>query len=269
MAEHSSLIVDETEPVVELVDVHKRFGARCVLDGMSLAVGARETLVLLGRSGIGKSVTLRLLLGLVPPDRGTVRVAGDDVGRLSEAELIRMRRHVGMVFQHGALFDSMSVADNVAYGLREHFRWSDGRVRERVRECLDLVALHGVEHLLPASLSGGMRKRVAIARAIATSPEVLLYDEPTTGLDPATTQQVNGLIRALQERLGVTSIVVTHDLPSAFEVGDRMALLDKGKIAWIGPVRVARETPPEPLARFLGVADDEGDEQSAWRSQGS
>jgi phospholipid/cholesterol/gamma-HCH transport system ATP-binding protein len=264
-AERSTLITDESAPVAELIDVHKRFGARVVLDGVSLSVRNGETLVLLGRSGTGKSVSLRLLLGLVAPDRGVVRVAGLDVGDVPEAKLIRIRRHVGMVFQHGALFDSMSVEDNVAYGLREHFRWAPARVRERVRECLELVDLHNVERLLPAALSGGMRKRVAIARAIATAPEVLLYDEPTTGLDPATTAQVNGLVRTLQRRLGVTSILVTHDLSSAFTVADRMALLEKGKIAWLGPASEARAAPPEPLARFLGAADDQGDE---WKSRG-
>ncbi len=261
--ERSTLITDESAPVVEFADVHKRFGNKVVLDGFSLKVCAGETVVLLGRSGTGKSVSLRLALGLTRPDRGHVRVAEYEVGAVKEKELIRIRRHVGMVFQHGALFDSMTVAENVAYGLREHFHWPEERVRDRVHECLELVDLHNVERLLPGSLSGGMRKRVAIARAIATSPEILLYDEPTTGLDPATTTQVNRLIRNLQKRLGVTAIAVTHDMDSAFSIADRIALLEKGRIVWSGPAGPAREAPPEPLARFLGVADDEGEE---WRS---
>jgi phospholipid/cholesterol/gamma-HCH transport system ATP-binding protein len=259
-ADRSSLITDEQAPIAEWIGVHKRFGHKVVLDGLDLEVRRGETLVLLGRSGTGKSVTLRLLIGLLRPDRGQVRVAGHDVTRMRESELTRLRRHLGMVFQGGALFDSMSVLENVAYGLREHLRWPEARIVARVRECLGLVDLTHAERLEPGALSGGMRKRVAIARAIATSPELLLYDEPTTGLDPATTNQVNRLITSLQARLGVTSIVVTHDMPSAFAVADRMVLLEKGRLVWTGTPEDARERPPPALAGFLDVPDEEEEE---------
>ncbi len=265
VAERSTLSVDDAGPLVEYHDVCKRFGDKVVLDGFTLEVKQGETLVLLGRSGTGKSVSLKILLGLVRPDRGEVKVAGRSIVGLKERELSRIRRHVGMVFQGGALFDSMSVLENIAYGLVEHYHWGADRVRARVAECLELVDLRGIEHLYPAALSGGMAKRVAIARAVATAPELLLYDEPTTGLDPATTEHVNELICGLQKKIGVTSIVVTHDIQSAFTVADRMALIEKGRIAWTGPVKVAREEPPEPLARFLGT--DEEDEP--WKARAS
>jgi phospholipid/cholesterol/gamma-HCH transport system ATP-binding protein len=260
IAEHA----ETGRPVVEYAGVHKRFGSKVVLDGLDLQVRRGETVVLLGRSGTGKSVILRLLVGLLRPDRGHVQVAGQDLATQSEAELTRIRRHIGMVFQGGALFDSMTVAENVAYGLCEHLRWPEEKIRARVRECLELVDLHNVEKLEPGALSGGMRKRVAIARAIATAPEILLYDEPTTGLDPATTNQVNRLIKALQARLSVTSIVVTHDMPSAYAVADRLALLEKGRIVWSGTVTDAQQSPSEALARFLDAPDE--DEGESWTS---
>jgi phospholipid/cholesterol/gamma-HCH transport system ATP-binding protein len=262
-AARSTLVTDESAPIVEYLDVHKRFGPKVVLDGLSLAVQRGETLGLLGRSGTGKSVTLRLLIGLLRPDHGTVRVAGYDLREVTGEELVRIRRHVGMVFQGGALFDSMTVCDNVAYGLHEHFHWPRPKILARVRECLELVDLAHAEHLEPGALSGGMKKRVAIARAIATSPEILLYDEPTAGLDPGTTTQVNKLIRSLQARLGVTSILVSHDMPSTFQCADRIALLERGKLAWLGPVDTARDDPPESLAAFLTPELEEGD---AWTS---
>jgi phospholipid/cholesterol/gamma-HCH transport system ATP-binding protein len=246
--------------------VHKRFGAKVVLDGFDLEVERSETLVLLGRSGVGKSVSLKLLLGLVRPDRGSVRFDGQELVGLSEKQMAPIRRRIGMVFQGGALFDSMTVFENVAYGLLEHLRWPAARVRARVEECLGLVDLPGVERLMPSALSGGMNKRVAIARAIATAPELLLYDEPTTGLDPATAEHVNELVRSLPRRLGVTSIIVTHDMDSAFKVADRLAVIEKGRIVWTGPAAEAQATPPEPLARFLGVEDEGGE---AWRPRAS
>jgi len=259
----SSLFTDEQEAVVHYTDVYKRFGSKVVLDGLTLDVRRGEALALLGRSGTGKSVTLKLLIGLLRPDKGKVRVGGADLDDMNERDLTRMRRHIGMVFQGGALFDSMSVKENVAYGLREHFRFAESKIAERVRECLSLVGLEeNVEKLEPGALSGGMRKRVAIARAIATWPELLLYDEPTAGLDPATTNQVNSLIVSLKQRLGVTSIIVTHDMPSAFYVADRLALLEKGRIVWSGDTAEAREAPPAPLARFL----DTDTEEDAWTS---
>jgi phospholipid/cholesterol/gamma-HCH transport system ATP-binding protein len=237
--------------LVEYDDVRLAFGANAVMNGFSLTVARGETLALLGRSGSGKSVSLKLLLGLLKPDAGRVRFDGTDVAPLGERELGPIRRRIGMVFQAGALFDSMTVADNVAYGLRELLRWPEDRVAARVAECLALVELAGTEPKLPGALSGGMRKRVAIARAIATAPELLLYDEPTTGLDPATSETVNELVRSLQQKLGITSIVVTHDLESAFFVADRVALLADRHVAWIGSAGDARALPP-PFEELVG-----------------
>jgi phospholipid/cholesterol/gamma-HCH transport system ATP-binding protein len=241
------------EPLIRVVDVHKRFGDQVVYAGLDLEVYPRETLVLLGRSGSGKSVFLRMLLGLLRPDRGQIWFDGQDVARLSEKQLRPIRRRVGMVFQGSALFDSLTVEENVAYGLAESLRWPADRIAARVAECLHLVDLQGTERLLPESLSGGMRKRVAIARAVAPEPEVVLYDEPTTGLDPATARRIQRLIRRLAERLGVTSLVITHDLAFAFSVADRVAVLGDGRLAWAGPTAAARRYPrPPALARFLG-----------------
>ncbi len=237
-------------------DVHKRFGPKKVLSGFDLEVQPGETLALLGRSGSGKSVTLKLLLGLIRPDRGRVLAFGQDVAKLSERELSPIRRRIGMVFQAGALFDSLSVAENVAYGLIEHRTTEPALLDQRIAECLRMVELPGIEKLLPEQLSGGMRKRVAIARAVASAPEVLLYDEPTTGLDPATAKAVNELIRSLQRKLGVTSVVVTHDMESCFAVADRIALLGDGSTVWIGDVAAARDAPPPPLRRFLEGESD-------------
>jgi phospholipid/cholesterol/gamma-HCH transport system ATP-binding protein len=242
----------DAAPIVVMRDVSRKFGTKVVLDHMSLVVLRGETLVLLGRSGSGKSVTLKLLTGLIAPDDGEIRVDGEPVTGRSERELAPIRRKIGMVFQGGALFDSLSVAENVGYGLAELLRWPEEKIRERVRECLELVDLPGIDKLRPDELSGGMKKRVAVARAIATSPEILLYDEPTTGLDPATSEHVIDLIRAMQLKLGITSIVVTHDLAAAFGVADRLALLENGKIAWTIPLEEARTSPPEALVEFLG-----------------
>ena len=248
--------------VVTFTDVHKRFGEKRVLTGFDLEVRRGETLALLGRSGQGKSVTLKLMLGLVRPDQGRVVAFDEDVGGLSERQLAQLRRRMGMVFQGGALFDSLTVGENVAYSLVEHRSLKRGELGKRIAECLEMVDLPGTDKLLPEQLSGGMRKRVAIARAIANAPEVLLYDEPTAGLDPSTAGQVNRLIRHLQQRLGVTSLVVTHDMESCFTVADRVALLGEGKMIWTGDVETARNDPPEPLRRFI---EGEAGERNPWR----
>jgi phospholipid/cholesterol/gamma-HCH transport system ATP-binding protein len=237
--------------LIELFHVHKRFGANAVLRGVSLAVQPRETVVILGGSGSGKSVTLRLIIGLLAPDRGDVQVEGRSVPGMREDGLRDVRRQVGFLFQSGALFDSMDVFENIAFPLREE-SWDEPRVAARVAEVLDLVDLDpGVGALDPSELSGGMRKRVALARAIAVAPRAMLYDEPTTGLDPVTTSAINELIRSMQERLGITSIVVTHDIRTAFEVGDRIAFLHKGHLRFVGTVDEARATTDEVLAAFL------------------
>ena len=231
--------------------LHKAFDGNKVLCGLDLSVGRGETVVVLGGSGSGKSVLLRHTIGLHRPDQGEVWIDDEQITEFTEEQLIEARKKVGMLFQASALFDSMTVLDNVAFALREHTDWDEARIAERVREVLNLVELDEVEELMPASLSGGMRKRVALARAIALAPRAILYDEPTTGLDPITANTINQLIRSLQKRLGVTSIVVTHDIHSAFTVGDRIAFLYEGKIYFDGPVEEAKRSNEPLLRNFL------------------
>jgi phospholipid/cholesterol/gamma-HCH transport system ATP-binding protein len=245
------VILAVDEPFIRFVDLHKRFGAKPVLRGVDLDIPRGRTVVVLGGSGSGKSVLLRHAIGLHRPDQGRVWVDGADITDLDEQDLLEPRKKVGMLFQAGALFDSMTVLDNVAFALREHSAWPEERVLARVAEVLQLVELDGVEQLMPADLSGGMRKRVALARAIALAPRAILYDEPTTGLDPVIAETINRLIRNLQERLGVTSIVVTHDIRSAFHVGDRIAFLHEGTILFEGSAEEARRTGEPRLRRFL------------------
>ncbi|MCP3099159.1 ABC transporter ATP-binding protein [Myxococcus sp. K15C18031901] len=235
------------EQLIHFEHLRKAFGAKRVYDDLELDVRAGETLVVLGGSGTGKSVLLRCLIGLQRPDAGRVLFQGADVTAFTEEQFMEVRRHVAMVFQGAALFDSLSVGENVAYPLLEHFPdMPPDEVRQRVAQKLELVSLPGTEHLMPADLSGGMKKRVGLARAIATDPEVILWDEPTTGLDPVTTQSINAMINSMKTKLGCTSIVVTHDLVSAFEVGDRMAMLADRRIVQVGtPDAFRRSTVPE------------------------
>jgi phospholipid/cholesterol/gamma-HCH transport system ATP-binding protein len=223
-----------TTPAIELRGVFKSFEGNRVLRGLDLAIRSGESLTIIGGSGSGKSVLLRLIIGLLKPEAGRILLEGQDIVPLRERELLRVRRKVGMVFQGSALFDSLSVGENAAYALREHTAWDEGQIRARVREVLDLVGLEASEDTDPAELSGGMRKRVAVARAIALPPRILLYDEPTTGLDPSNVEKVNELILDLKGKLGVTSVVVTHDMPSALKVSDRLAMLHEGRIAAVG-----------------------------------
>jgi len=240
-----------SEPFIRYRGIHKAFADKLVLRGLDLDVGQGETVVVLGGSGSGKSVLLRHTIGLHRPDRGEVWVDGTEITGLREEQLIETRKKVGMLFQAGALFDSMTVEDNVGYALNEHTDRSPAEIRARVSEVLQLVELEGVEELMPADLSGGMRKRVALARAIALAPRAILYDEPTTGLDPITANTINRLICSLQRRLGVTSIVVTHDIHSAFAVGDRIAFLHEGRIQFDGSVEAARNATEPLLRNFL------------------
>lgn len=243
-------------PAVVLSDLHKSFGAVAVLRGLGFAVAPGETFTLLGGSGSGKSVCLRHIIGLVEPDAGSVEVLGQRLADLDERGQVELRKRCGMVFQGAALFDSLTVYENVAYPIREHRDWPESRIGARVEECLAAVGLPGIEGSLPAELSGGMRKRVGIARAIALEPELILYDEPTTGLDPANAKRVGELIRALQRQLHATSVVVTHDLELCFAVSDRIALLKAGAIAVVEGVEAFRCSPhPEVRAYFEGVYD--------------
>jgi phospholipid/cholesterol/gamma-HCH transport system ATP-binding protein len=222
--------------MIVLRDVHKRFGSQVVLDGVDLDVQEGETLALLGPSGTGKSVLLKHIIGLIRPDSGSVVVDDQDVGRLKRKELAELRSRIGYVFQNGALFDSMDVFENVRLGITDGEKYRDeGYARQRVAECLKLVNLApDVMSKFPAELSGGMRKRVGIARAIAGSPKYLLYDEPTSGLDPVNADVIDGLVKRLDNELGVTSVMVTHDVRGAFRTADRLALLTGGKIVQQG-----------------------------------
>jgi phospholipid/cholesterol/gamma-HCH transport system ATP-binding protein len=242
------------QPFISVRGLHKSFNGKTVLQGVDLDVHEGETLVVLGGSGQGKSVILRHLNGLVAPDAGEVRIGGRLLSGLSEDQLYEIRKQVAMVFQLGALFDSLTVYGNISYPLREHANLREAQVRARVAELLEMVDLSGTERLYPAELSGGMKKRVALARAIALQPRAVLYDEPTTGLDPIVTMRINELIRSLQRRLGLASVVVTHDLKSAFAVGDRFALLEDGRIRFNGTVEEARNTRDELMGQFLKAA---------------
>jgi phospholipid/cholesterol/gamma-HCH transport system ATP-binding protein len=239
------------EHFIRFTDLHKSFNDKMVLRGVNLEVRRGQTVVVLGGSGSGKSVLIRHAIGLHKPDSGEVWVDGTEITGCDEEELIATRKKVGMLFQAGALFDSMTVYDNVAFALREHKNWSEDSIKERVDEVLQLVELERVEDLMPSDLSGGMRKRVALARSIAMAPRAILYDEPTTGLDPITSNAINRLICNLQKRLGVTSIVVTHDIHSAFTVGDRIAFLHEGKIHFDGTVAEAKDSGEPLLRNFL------------------
>ena len=245
---------------IQYEDLHKAFGENVVLRGVTLPVARGETIVILGGSGSGKSVLLRHTIGLMVPDRGRVVVDGTDLSGLSEEELMPVRKKVGMLFQGSALFDSMDVFENVAYALREHTELEEPEIARRVRGKLALVELdQTVERRMPSDLSGGMRKRVALARAIALEPAAILYDEPTTGLDPITARAINDLIRNLQESLQVTSVVVTHDIASAFRVADRIAFLYQGEMVFTGTVAEARASRDPRLRSFLADFQDEGD----------
>ena len=214
--------------MIQVENIHKRFGDKKVLRGVTFDVRDKETLVLLGKSGCGKSILLKMILGLLPPDAGSITIDGNDVASMSYPRLREERRKFGLLFQEAALFDSLTVGDNIALPLRQRRENDEATIRKRVRYALDLVGLGDIEEQLPSSLSGGMKKRVGLARAIAPSPLYMLYDEPTTGLDVVAADEINLLIADMRTRLGITSIVVTHDIHSAFVVGSRFTILDGG-----------------------------------------
>jgi phospholipid/cholesterol/gamma-HCH transport system ATP-binding protein len=223
------------QAIIDFTDVTKSFGANTVYEQMSLSVYPGETLTIIGGSGQGKSVCLKMMIGLLRADEGRVRVSGHDVDALDDEGLRQVRRKVAYVFQGGALFDSMNVLDNIGYALREHTKMGDDEIRDRALQCLQLVNLQAdMLAQMPASLSGGQRKRVALARSIAIEPEVILYDEPTTGLDPRNITRIGDMIMKLQKELRVTSVVVTHDMPTAHKVSDRIAMLYERKFPFVG-----------------------------------
>jgi len=242
-----------SEPFIQFRGVRKAFGPKVVYSGLDLSVERGAALTIVGGSGVGKSVMLKMLIGLLKPDAGSVRFDGNEVTAMNHRELSRLRQRIAMLFQAGALFDSMTVGENVAYGLEEHFReqMTPENIRERVQWALELVGLPGIQDMDPADLSGGMRKRVALARSIAVQPEVVLYDEPTTGLDPINTARVNHLIMGLQRRLNITSIVVTHDMKSAFSISDRIAMVHGGRIIYQGTTAQFRANTDPRIADFI------------------
>ncbi len=245
------------ETAIAIRGVSKSFGQQLIYEGFDLDVKKGETLTVLGPSGSGKSVLLRLIIGLLKPDSGSIVIDGTDVTTLDEHELRLVRKEVAMLFQGAALFDSMDVGENIAYGLREHFAWDANKVNARVAECLEQVGLPGIERKQPAELSGGMQKRVGLARALAPGPKVILWDEPTTGLDPANTRRINELIVRMGEELHVTSIVITHDMASALEVSDRIGLLADHHVELIVDAETARSAPPPLLQAFIRGEDKE------------
>ncbi len=237
--------------MIEITDLKKGFGDNAVLKGVNLRVRRGETVVVIGRSGCGKSVLLKHIIGLMKPDSGRIVVDGVEVTALAGEELIEFRKRFGMLFQSSALFDSLSVWENVGLGLLEHTDLDENEVRRIAREKLELVGLTQVEDLRPSELSGGMKKRVGLARAIAMDPPVVLYDEPTTGLDPIMADVINQLIRRLQTTLQVTSIAVTHDMNSAMKIGDRLAMLYGGRIVFEGTPEEVKATQDPVVRQFV------------------
>ncbi|MCX5762738.1 MAG: ABC transporter ATP-binding protein [Gemmatimonadetes bacterium] len=242
--------------MIRLDNVHKAFGPKKVLQGFSLEVPEGDTVAIIGYSGTGKSVAIKHIVGLLEPDQGTVFVDDLEVQALSRPALYQLRARIGYVFQFAALFDSLSVGDNVAMGLRKQGTHSDREIADRVHEALALVDLPGAAEVFPIELSGGMRKRVGIARAIALRPKYLLYDEPTTGLDPVTSAVINELMLRMQRTLGVTSVVITHDMKSAYTVATRIAMLYEGKVRQVGTVEEIQHSDDPVVRGFIeGRAD--------------
>ena len=237
--------------MIKLVDIHKSFGPKKVLQGFSLEIAEGESMVVIGYSGSGKSVAIKHIVGLLEPDRGEVWVDGLEVPRLSRRDLYELRSHIGYVFQFAALFDSFTIGENVAMGLRKQGILRPDEIAVRVNEALELVDLDNVADKFPAELSGGMRKRVGIARAVALRPKYMLYDEPTTGLDPVTSATIDELMVRMREVLGVTSVVITHDMRSAYRVGTRIAMLYEGRVRQVGTVDEIRHSTDPIVRQFI------------------
>ncbi len=237
--------------MIEIQDLHKRFGSHDVLTGVNLEIESGQSVVVIGQSGCGKSVLLKHIVALLRPDQGTVLVDGEDIFELPRAGLMKFRKRIGVLFQSGALFDSMTVAENVGFSLKESLRMKRDRIREIVDEKLSLVGLADAGNKMPAEMSGGMKKRAALARAIASEPDIILYDEPTTGLDPVTGAMINELIVDVHKKLGVTTIAVTHDMASAYQIADRIVMLFGGKVIWDGTPDEIRTTEDEKVKQFI------------------
>lgn len=237
--------------MIEIRDLHKWFDSQHVLRGLNLQIRDGETIVIIGQSGCGKSVLLKHIVGLLEPDQGTVKVDGTDIFSLPGHEMDEFRSRFGMLFQGAALFDSLTVQENVGFALYENSKFSDVDIEGKVREKLGMVGLSGIEQKMPAALSGGMKKRVGLARAICNEPKIILYDEPTTGLDPINSDVINNLILRMQAKLKVTSIVVTHDMTSAFKVGNRIAMLHQGVIIGIGTPDEIKKSDNPVIRQFI------------------
>lgn len=237
--------------MIEIINLCKAFNDNVVLDNLNLAINTGETMVIIGRSGCGKSVLLKHIIGIMKPDSGQVIIDGIDITKLKGRALNDFRMRFGMLFQGAALFDSLTVEENIGFNLIEHSGLPKGQVRKRVAECLGLVGLKGIEDLKPAELSGGMRKRVGLARAICMKPEIILYDEPTTGVDPIMGDAINDLIKDLHDKLKVTSIAVTHDMVSAYKIASRIAMLYKGKIVAVGTPNEIKNTANPVIKQFI------------------
>ncbi len=241
--------------MIKVVDLQKFFKERHVLKDINFEVQKGETLVIIGGSGSGKSTLLKLLIGLIKPEDGKIFIDGDEISQMTENELDQVRLKMGMVFQYSALFDSMSVGDNVSFGLREHSKLKEAEIAKVVEEKLKLVGLSGFAKYMPSELSGGMKKRVSLARAIAFEPAILLYDEPSSGLDPITSAKIDDLIVQMQKVLGVTSIVVTHDMKSAFYIADRIAMIYEGEMIAIGTPDEIRKSTDSRVQEFINVSE--------------
>jgi phospholipid/cholesterol/gamma-HCH transport system ATP-binding protein len=242
--------------MIKLVDVHKSYGKQKVLDGLNLAIEAGKTTVIIGRSGGGKSVLLKHIIGLIKPDSGHVLIEESDITRLSEKDLNEVRKKFGMLFQEAALFDSMTVGENVAFPLREQTKLKDQEIRQIVADRLRAVGLSGVEEKMPSQLSGGMRKRVGLARAIALHPRIVLFDEPTTGLDPVMTEAINQLIMDTQKNFNLTCVVISHDIQSIFRIGHKIAMLYEGQIIEYGTPEEIRASDNPVMKQFLSGSVD-------------
>ena len=237
--------------MIELKGVNKSFQQRRILKNINLEITKGETLAIIGASGSGKSTLLRLIIGLLKPDDGEIWIKNKEISNLPEKELNEVRLNMGMVFQYSALFDSMTIGDNVAFGLREHTTLSEAEIKEIVQENLRMVDLAGFENMMPNELSGGMKKRVSLARAIAFKPDILLYDEPSAGLDPIMSAKIDEMIYHMQQKLGVTSIVVTHHMNSAFAIADRIAMINEGEIIAIGDVEMIQNLKNPIVQNFI------------------